>query len=75
MAGRPTRFSIQELSFGLLMAAASSSVNGPEGGKWLLAQEGMPVVLMQDLVFDAERSLLYAGTWGRGVYRLRLPPP
>lgn len=34
---------------------------------------GMPVVTVQDLVFDHDRRYLFAATWGRGIYRLSLP--
>ena len=48
-------------------------VSGPEGGQWQPAHDGMPIVMVQDLAFDSTRSAIYADTWGRGVYRLRLP--
>ncbi len=41
---------------------------------WRPYNEGLPLVDVRDLVVDPGNKLLYAGTWGRGVWRVQTGP-
>ena len=45
-------------------------VSADDGASWSLFGAGMPDVLVFDLRFNALSQTLYAGTLGRGVWRL-----
>jgi photosystem II stability/assembly factor-like uncharacterized protein len=47
------------------------STNG--GATWLTAGNGLPNVPVTDLEYHAASNALYAATFGRGMYTLRLP--
>ncbi len=41
---------------------------------WQPYNEGLPLVDVRDLVVDPVNKFLYAGTWGRGVWRVQIGP-
>jgi len=47
------------------------SLNG--GATWKLQRSGMPATPITDLLLDSRNRVLYAGTYGRGIYRSALP--
>jgi len=47
------------------------STNG--GATWRTAGNGLPNVPVTDLEYHAASNALYAATFGRGIYTLRLP--
>lgn len=44
-----------------------------EGLEWTLLGSKMPVVSVYDLVLHTETNTLFAGTFGRGIYKINLP--
>ncbi|CAA9506334.1 MAG: GH74, partial [uncultured Solirubrobacteraceae bacterium] len=43
------------------------------GGSWLRLGEGLPIVPVFELRYHAPTDSLYAGTFGRGIYRVAMP--
>lgn len=46
---------------------------GDGGQSWVRAGEGLPLVPVMDLVYQKATNTVVAGTFGRGLWRLRLP--
>jgi hypothetical protein len=53
-------------------AGVYRTTNG--GTNWLPFDNGIPNVPVSDLALDPTRKMLYAGTFGRGAYKLDLTP-
>ncbi len=59
---------------GLYVATDVGVYSSPNGGrKWRAAAAGLPNVPVTDLEYRAASNSLYAATFGRGMYTLRLP--
>ena len=43
------------------------------GGSWLRLGDGLPLVPVTELRYHAPSDSLYAGTFGRGIYRVAMP--
>ncbi|MBC8173470.1 MAG: T9SS type A sorting domain-containing protein [Chitinophagales bacterium] len=46
-----------------------------EGATWTVMGSAMPVVSVYDIVLHEATNTLFAGTYGRGIYKIHLPDP